>query len=207
MILKRLKIETMIGNFTNCYVIADEEKREAMCIDPAGDAEKIVETIELLDAKLKYIYLTHCHADHTAGVEDLKKLTNATILIHRIEYENLKNPAVNLSRLVGIDDIMLEADSRVDEGDLLHVGDIEFRVIHTPGHTNGGSSLYSEKEKILFSGDTLFKGTYGRCDLPTRKRKRYTKIYKNKVTCFTRRYFDLSRSWRTRTNLRREAFV
>ena len=76
---------------------------------------------------------------------------------------------MNLSKLIGIYDMKVEADSRVDEGDTLHIGDIEFKVIHTPGHTNGGTSLYSEKEKILFSGDTLFKGTYGRCDLPTRK--------------------------------------
>lgn len=169
MILKRLKIETMIGNFTNCYVVSDEEKKEAMVIDPAGDVESILETLELLEAKLKYIYLTHCHADHTAGVEELKKNTGATVLVHRAEYENLQNPDVNLSKLVGIYDMKVEADSRVDEGDTLHIGDIEFKVLHTPGHTSGGSSLYSEKEKILFSGDTLFKGTYGRCDLPTRK--------------------------------------
>ena len=61
----------------------------------------------------------------------------------------------------------LEADSRVDDGDVIHVGKIEFRVIHTPGHTAGGSSLYSEKERLVFSGDTLFKGTWGRTDLPT----------------------------------------
>lgn len=57
-------------------------------------------------------------------------------------------------------------------------GELEFKVIHTPGHTNGGSSLYLEEHKLLFTGDTLFKGTYGRCDLPTRFRRRYIKIYK-----------------------------
>ncbi len=66
-----------------------------------------------------------------------------------------------------MDSLILEADSRVDDGDLLHIGDIEFKVIHTPGHTRGGSCLYSEKYKMLFSGDTLFHGTWGRTDLPT----------------------------------------
>ena len=66
-----------------------------------------------------------------------------------------------------MEDITLEADSRVDEGDLIHIGNIEFRVIHTPGHTKGGTCLYCEKEKLLFSGDTLFRGTWGRTDLPT----------------------------------------
>ncbi|MDE5830882.1 MAG: MBL fold metallo-hydrolase [Clostridia bacterium] len=97
MILKRLKIETMLGNYTNCYVIADEEKKEAMVIDPAGEPNKIAETLDLLNAKLKYIYLTHCHADHTGGFEELKKETGAKVLIHRNEAENLYNPVVNLS--------------------------------------------------------------------------------------------------------------
>ena len=58
-------------------------------------------------------------------------------------------------------------DSRVDDGDLIHLGNLEFRVIHTPGHTSGGSCLYCEEEKLLFSGDTLFRGTWGRTDVPT----------------------------------------
>jgi glyoxylase-like metal-dependent hydrolase (beta-lactamase superfamily II) len=61
----------------------------------------------------------------------------------------------------------LEADSRVDDNDLIHVGDIEFKVIATPGHTKGGLSLYSEKEGFVFTGDTLFSGSWGRTDLPT----------------------------------------
>lgn len=97
MILKRLKIETLIGNYTNCYVLADEEKKEAMVIDPAGETDKITETLGLLDTKLKYIYLTHCHADHTGGVETLKNEIDAKVLIHRTEAENLQNPVVNLS--------------------------------------------------------------------------------------------------------------
>lgn len=121
MILKRLKIETMIGNYTNCYIIEDEEKHEAMCIDPAGEPEKIIDTLKLLNAKLKYIYLTHCHADHTAGLENLKRETNAKILIHREEYENLKNPEINLSVFIGTKSLEIEADSRVDDKDILHV--------------------------------------------------------------------------------------
>lgn len=136
MILKRIKIETMIGNYTNCYVIADEEKNEAMVIDPAGEPEKIMETLNLLGTKLKYIYLTHCHADHTAGVEKIKEETDACVLIHRFEYENLQNADINLSKFIGVKNVEINADSRVDEGDTIHVGNIEFKVIYTPGHTN-----------------------------------------------------------------------
>lgn len=169
MILKRIKIETVIGTWTNCYIIADEEKKEAMVIDPAGECEKILEMLKILTINLKYIYLTHCHADHIGAAQELREKTHSKLLIHRIENENLRNTNVNLTVNLGMKNIEIEADSRVDEGDTLHIGDIELKVIHTPGHTSGGSTLYVEKYNLLFTGDTLFKGTYGRCDLPTRK--------------------------------------
>ena len=121
----------------------------------------------ILDAKFKYIYLTHCHADHIGAVEELKKQSGGLILIHKDDYEGLLDPGINLSGLMTRNSISIEADSRVNDGDVLHVGDMELRVIHTPGHTRGGSSLYCEQEKMLFSGDTLFKGMWGRTDLPT----------------------------------------
>ncbi len=136
MILKRIKIETMLGNATNCYIVADETQRQAMVIDPAGDANKIMEMLDILGVKLKYIYLTHCHADHTGALEELKERTNAKILIHRYESENLRNSEINLTSLLGMKNIEIDADSRVDENDLLHIGNIEFKVIYTPGHTN-----------------------------------------------------------------------
>ena len=136
MILKRLKIETMIGNYTNCYILADETQKEAMCIDPAGEPEKIIETLNLLGVNLKYIYLTHCHADHTTGLDELKRQTNSKVLIHRTEYENLQNQDINLSKLIGVKNIETEADARVDDKDKIHIGKIELEVIHTPGHTN-----------------------------------------------------------------------
>ncbi len=73
MILKRIKIETMIGNATNCYIIADEEQKEAMVIDPAGECNKIMEMLDILGMKLKYIYLTHCHGDHIRSFRRIKR--------------------------------------------------------------------------------------------------------------------------------------
>ena len=73
MILKELKINTWIGDPTNCYIIFDEDSKETMVIDPAGDVDKIVNMIKnILQGNLKYIYLTHCHGDHIAGVTELK---------------------------------------------------------------------------------------------------------------------------------------
>ncbi len=69
-----------------------------------------------------------------------------------------------------MENIELEADSIIDGEDKLHLGNLEFIVIHTPGHTQGGTSLYCQKEQLLFSGDTMFRGTWGRTDLPTSSR-------------------------------------
>lgn len=167
MILKRLQLETNLADPTNCYIVVDEETKETMIIDPANHSEKICEMLEILEAKPKYIYLTHCHGDHTGAVVDLQNKYGAKVLIERKESENLKNPEITLNYYIGIPDIRLEEDSRIDDNDLIHLGNLEFRVILTPGHTNGSTSLYCEKEKMLFSGDTMFRRTWGRTDLPT----------------------------------------
>lgn len=168
MILKRLKIDTWKGDATNCYIVFDEDSKETMVIDPAGDVDKIIEMIDILGGNLKYIYLTHCHGDHIGGVAELHQKKGGRIVIHRDDADGLNNPDINMTNYIGIkNDINLGADSRVDDEDLLHLGNLEFKVIHTPGHTQGGSSLYSEEQKLLFSGDTLFRGTWGRTDLPT----------------------------------------
>ena len=167
MILKELKIDSWAGDITNCYIVQDEKSKETMVIDPAGDVDRIVEMLDILNAKLKYIYLTHCHGDHIGGVKELKKRYGGQIVAHRNAAENLLNPDISLTSYIGFEGLTIEVDARVDDDDLLHLGDMEFRVIHTPGHTSGGSCLYCEAEKLLFSGDTLFRGPWGRTDVPT----------------------------------------
>lgn len=168
MILKRLKISTWIGDDTNCYIVFDPKSEETMVVDPAGDVDRIVEMINILHGKLKYIFLTHCHGDHIGGVTELKNRLGGKVLIHRDDVDGLNDPKINLTEFLdGFPEIELEADSRIDDGDILHIGEITFKVIHTPGHTKGGASLYQEDQKFLFSGDTLFRGTWGRTDLPT----------------------------------------
>ena len=168
MILKRLKVNTALVEPTNCYIVEDEESKETMVIDPGGEADKIIDMLDTLGIdKLKYIYLTHCHGDHFGAILEVKAKKSGKVLIHRDDAEGLYNPEISLTYYIGMADIELEADSRVDEGDIIHLGNLEFKVIHTPGHTKGGTCLYCEKEALLFSGDTLFKGTWGRTDLPT----------------------------------------
>ena len=167
MILKRIKVNA--GGFMgiNCYIIQDEETKETMVIDPGGSISKIEEMLKVIDAKVKYILLTHCHGDHMGAAQELKEKNGGKILIHRFDQEGLRNPSLNLSSHIGIGDVSLKEDARLDDGDILHVGDLQFKVIHTPGHTIGSISLYCENEKMVFSGDTLFRGSWGRTDLPT----------------------------------------
>ena len=167
MILKELKIDTWVGSPTNCYIILDEKSKEIMVIDPAGNVQGIKDMISILGGKIKYIYLTHCHGDHIMGVSELKNDLGGKILIHSDDAEGLNDTYINLTPYIYDMDIELEADSRVQDNDLLHLGDLQFKVIHTPGHTAGGTCLYCEKENCLFSGDTLFRGTWGRTDCPT----------------------------------------
>ena len=155
----------------NLPIEFDEKTKETMVVDPGAEPEKIIEMLDALGVEeLKYIYLTHCHGDHILGVEELKNKCGGKILIHRFDAEGLNNSDINLSPYIVVGEIELEADSRVDDGDLIHLGDLQFKVIHTPGHTKGGTCLYCEKEKCLFSGDTIFRGTWGRTDLPTSNR-------------------------------------
>lgn len=168
MILKRLQVKTsQEGLITNTYIICDEKTKETMVVDPGGEPEKIIEMLDILKAELKYIFLTHCHADHIGGINELKAVKGGKILISRADSEGLYNEEISLAYYINVQNPELEADSRVDDEDLIHVGELELKVIETPGHTKGGLCLYCEKERLVFTGDTLFSGTWGRTDLPT----------------------------------------
>ena len=167
MILKRIKVEIPSNGFTNCYIVQDEVTLDTMIIDPGAEVNKIIDMLDAINANVKYIYLTHCHGDHIGGVNELKEQYDVKVLIHRDDYDGLCDDSINLSSYIGIGQIKIKNALRVDDGDSLHVGNILFKVIHTPGHTKGGSCLYCEEENLLFSGDTMFRGTWGRTDLPT----------------------------------------
>ncbi len=167
MILKRIKVNAGAILGVNCYIVQDENTKEAMVIDPGGSPAKIIEMLDAIGAKVKYILLTHCHGDHIGAVNELREKCGGTVLIHREDEPGLKNPDTNLSNHIGMGNVTIEDASRLNEDDLIHVGDLEFKIIHTPGHTAGSISIYCEQEKLIFSGDTLFRGSWGRTDLPT----------------------------------------
>lgn len=168
MILKKIKVRTPQENLlTNTYIVCDEKTKETMVIDPGGDVDRIVEILNILESNLKYIILTHCHSDHTNGLKLLKEKKGGKILISRDDAEGLYNPALSLCEYINAINLEVEADSRLDDNDLIHLGELEFKIILTPGHTKGGICIYNEKERLIFTGDTLFSGSWGRTDLPS----------------------------------------
>lgn len=167
MILKRLILNCGDGDPTNCYIVADEKSKEAFIIDPGGESEKVIEMISILKVNVKYIILTHCHGDHISGVKEVKDKVGGKILIHRMDAEGLCNENLSLTYYIGLQNPDMEADSILDDEDKIHLGDIEFDILHTPGHTKGGICIYCPEHKMIFTGDTLFRGTWGRTDLPT----------------------------------------
>ena len=167
MILKRIKFQLGYISDANCYIVQDEETKETMVIDPGADAKEIEDMLNTIEAKLKYIVLTHCHADHISGTQAIKEKFGGQILIHIKDEEGLHNSDISLSEYIGAEIVTFHADARLNDEDLIHLGENEFKIIHTPGHTHGGICIYCEKEKMLFSGDTMFRGSWGRTDLPT----------------------------------------
>lgn len=148
----------------NCYLLAGEERKEAVVIDPGGDMDLILDTIRKHGLKPIYIINTHGHADHTSANSSLAKETKARILIHREDARMLSDPAANLSSWFN-EEIISSADELLEDGQLIEVGDLEIEVIHTPGHTPGGVCL-KVKDRV-FTGDTLFASGIGRTDLPS----------------------------------------
>lgn len=147
---------------TNCYVIWDEKSLEAAVIDPGFEDQRIIDIIKENKLNVKYILLTHGHFDHLGGVNQIKQLTGAKVLIHENDAECLTESRRNLSFLAGMSMELEPADGFLKEDDPIVLGNISIRVIHTPGHSKGGVCLLADD--VLFSGDTLFSTSIGRTD-------------------------------------------
>lgn len=163
-----MRIDTLVLGMvrTNCYIISSETTKEAVVIDPADEAERIVSFLEEKGLTLKAILLTHGHFDHITGMKDLLKRFPVKVYAGREEEELLNTPSWNYSGTTGLN-IMAKADVWLEDLENLAFGDLECKVIATPGHTKGCVCYYFEKESVLFSGDTLFFESIGRTDLPT----------------------------------------
>lgn len=149
---------------TNCYVVFDEKTKEAAIIDPSGDFPELKGYIENNGLKVKYIIVTHGHGDHIGALKELKDYSDADIYIHGEDNEMLKSKIKNFSNIMGGAVVEMSADKFLEDGDVLELGETKLNIIHTPGHSRGGISIYCDR--VLFSGDTLFKNSIGRTDFP-----------------------------------------
>ncbi|WP_303870610.1 MBL fold metallo-hydrolase [Acetobacterium wieringae] len=147
---------------TNCYVIWDENTLEAAVVDPGFEDQQIGDIIHDNKLKVRYILLTHGHFDHLGGVNQIKQLTGAKVLIHENDADCLLDPKRNLSVLAGMAMVLPPADGYLSENQTITLGDIAIRVIHTPGHSKGGVCFFADGQ--LIAGDTLFYASIGRTD-------------------------------------------
>ena len=152
---------------TNTYLVGCPVSKKAFVVDvPPESADRLLSLLQKHELTLEKILLTHSHLDHIADVKPLKEATGAEVWVHPLDEPNLKNPGSdNLPSIISFDAV--SPDSFFEEGKEVTIGPFTLQVLFTPGHTPGGVSLYLEEKSILFSGDTLFKGTMGRVDFPT----------------------------------------
>ena len=161
MIIKELVVGPLMAN---CFICGCSKTKEAVVIDPGGDANTIL--LSLADSKLKakYIINTHGHFDHVSANGKMKDATGADILIHPLDAPMLEKLSSNAAFFGVSVENSPPCDQTLEEGDTVSFGDITLKVIHTPGHTPGGISLYTNG--VVFVGDTLFAGSIGRTDFP-----------------------------------------
>ena len=150
----------------NCSVFGDEESREAIVIDPGDDIGDIAAVLERHGLTVKAIVITHAHIDHIGGAAKLKSLTGAPVYMNQHDAGLYDQLEVQASWLGMRTPERTEIDTEAREGDSLRLAETEFQIRHTPGHTQGSISLWIPAENKLIAGDTLFRDSIGRTDLP-----------------------------------------
>ena len=161
MIIKQLELG---ADKVFCYILACEETRKGVIIDPCGAADKLFGVIAELNLTILYIINTHCHPDHTCSNKVIKTETGALIMRHEADELLLQDPeAAEYFKRQGYPPSP-PADKLVKDGERLIFGNCSLKIIHTPGHSPGSICVYAENN--LFTGDSLFVGAAGRVDVP-----------------------------------------
>ena len=157
-----IKCMTVGAYETNCYLVADEATLDCAVIDPGSDASTILNYLEETRLHCRFVLLTHGHFDHTGAVSDVLADTEAKLMMHKADVG--VSVGGDYYRFVPPEDTGFYAD-----GDVVCVGGLSFTVLETPGHTPGSVCLLCsapEGDRVLFSGDTLFRDSCGRTDFP-----------------------------------------
>jgi glyoxylase-like metal-dependent hydrolase (beta-lactamase superfamily II) len=150
----------------NCSIFGDEQSREAVVIDPGDNIEDVLAILDKHFLRVKTIVITHAHIDHIGGAAKLKAATGALVVMNALDQELYDHLDVQASWLGMEPPARTVIDATASDGDALTLGPAEFRVLHTPGHTPGSISLWIPTENKLIAGDTLFRDSIGRTDLP-----------------------------------------
>ena len=146
---------------SNSYLIGDG--KEAVLIDAGARLEDVKKLVDASGMTLKMVFLTHCHFDHIAYADEIREHYGVPAVIHQFDAPGFQDPRLSGGVLFQSELRIKPADIQVSDGESLPVGDLSYRVIHTPGHTKGGICILAEDH--LFCGDTLFRSSIGRTDL------------------------------------------
>ena len=159
----------ILGEYqTNCYVLRNNDAaKDCLVVDPGLEAGELLEFLDEQKLNPIAVLLTHGHIDHIAGVADLRsRFPEIKVYIHNLDARMLTEPNINLSAMTGSAFVTEAEDVSLKEPDIIDLAGVKLLVLHTPGHTPGGISLYSKEDGIALVGDTLFADSIGRTDFP-----------------------------------------
>ena len=178
MIIKTLTV----GSFAaNCYIVGSSETRQGMIIDPGADADTIMRTVQQTELSISIVVITHAHMDHVGALREVQQRTSAQFAVHEAEKGFVFSTPMRMLTSLGVSPVKSppKPDKLLNDGDVIDIGDLHFKVLYTPGHSSGGICLSGHG--VVFSGDTLFRLGIGRTDFPGMSHERLIKSISEKL--------------------------